>query len=114
MSKVAAGAALPQESLMEVQSVLRHHAEQHWSLFHPSDHRAVLSLIQKPATAMLQTNQKGKLKQHAPSSQIFGILKGMKESFETNLAAAKSDEEEAIAQFEALKTAKAQEIKAAT
>merc|ERR1719247_627148 len=38
----------------------------------------------------------------------------MKESFETNLAAAKTDEEEAIAQYEALKTAKTQEIKAAT
>merc|ERR1719335_2110179 len=79
-----------------------------------SDHHAVLSLLQGPATAMLQTNQKGKLKQHAPSSQIFGILKGMKESFETNLASAKTDEEEAIAQFTALKKAKTGEIKAAT
>merc|ERR1719335_1581530 len=78
-----------------------------------SDHHAILSLLQGPATAMLQTRQQGKLKQHAPSSQIFGILKGMKESFETNLAQAKTDEEEAIAQFIALKKAKTQEIKAA-
>lgn len=117
MSKVQGGAALPQESLMEVQSVLRHHMEKHWSFLQqslsPKDHRAVLSLLQGPATAMLQTRQKGMAKQHAPSSQIFGILKGMKESFETNLAQAKTDEEEAIAQFIALKKAKTQEIKAA-
>merc|ERR1719247_2364152 len=37
----------------------------------------------------------------------------MKESFETNLAQAKTDEEEAIAQFISLKKAKTQEIKAA-
>merc|ERR1719359_2566990 len=111
MSKVQGGAALSQESLMEVQSVLRRHADKHWSLLQRSP--AVLSLLQGPATAMLQTKQKGMLKQHAPSSQIFGILKGMKESFETNLAAAKTDEEEAIAQFVALKKAKTEEIKAA-
>merc|ERR1719359_453893 len=111
MSKVQGGAALSQESLMEVQSVLRRHADKHWSLLQRSP--AVLSLLQGPATAMLQTRQKGMAKQHAPSSQIFGILKGMKESFETNLASAKTDEEEAIAQFVALKEAKTKEIKAA-
>jgi len=115
MSKVQGGASLSQASLIEIQSVLRRHAEKHWSLLQRSP--AVLSLLQGPATAMLQTQQKsmkGMLKQHAPSSAIFGILKGMKESFETNLAAAKTDEEEAIAQFEALKKAKTQEIAAAT
>merc|ERR1719160_2452795 len=59
MSKVQGDAALPQESLMEVQSVLRHHMEKHWSLlqksFSFSDHHAILSLLQGPATAMLQT-----------------------------------------------------------
>merc|ERR1719265_676670 len=69
-----------------------------------------MSFLQGPA-AMLQQNAKGK--NRAPSSQIFGILKGMKESFEQNLESAKTDEEEAIAQFVALKQAKSQEIKAA-
>merc|ERR1719161_2299325 len=60
---------------------------------------------------MLQQHSKGKAK--APSSAIFGILKGMKESFEQNLASAKTDEEEAVAQYAAVKKAKTQEIKAA-
>merc|ERR1719191_623426 len=111
MSKVAAsGAALPQESLVQIQNVLSHHMKKHW--MSPKDHRAVLSLLQqRPGTIMLQQHAKGKAK--APSSAIFGILKGMKESFETNLAQAKTDEEEAVAQYEAVKTAKTQEVKAA-
>jgi len=60
---------------------------------------------------MLQTNAKGKSK--APSSQIFGILKGMKESFEQNLESAKTEEELAIQQFVELKKAKTSEIAAA-
>jgi len=91
---VAAGSSLSQKSFAQVQSVIRHHMEKH------------------PATAMLQ-QAKGMLKQKAPSSAIFGILKGMKETFETNLAQAKTDEEEAIAQFIAVKEAKTREVKAA-
>merc|ERR1719310_1592233 len=60
---------------------------------------------------MLQTNAKGKSK--APSSQIFGILKGMKETFEQNLESAKTEEELAIAQFAELKKAKTAEVAAA-
>merc|ERR1719311_989151 len=60
---------------------------------------------------MLQTNAKGKSK--APSSQIFGILKGMKESFEQNLESAKTEEELAVQQFAELKKAKTSEVAAA-
>merc|ERR1719191_2037490 len=111
MSKVAAsGAALPQESLVQIQNVLSRHMKKHW--MSSKDHRAVLSLLQqRPGTIMLQQHAKGKAK--APSSAIFGILKGMKESFETNLAQAKTDEEEAVAQYAAVKKAKTEEVKAA-
>merc|ERR1719191_862665 len=111
MSKVAAsGAALPQESLVQIQNVLSHHMKKHW--MSPKDHRAVLSLLQqRPGTIMLQQHARGKAK--APSSAIFGILKGMKESFEQSLAQAKTDEEEAVAQYSAVKKAKTQEVKAA-
>merc|ERR1719428_1287664 len=47
-----------------------------------------------------------------PSSAIFGILKGMKESFEQNLEKNAGEEEEAVAKFKALKSAKTEEIKA--
>jgi len=78
----------------------------------PSDHRAVVSLLQQNhGSIMLQQHTRGKAK--APSSAIFGILKGMKESFEQNLAQAKTDEEEAIAQYIAVKEAKTAEVKAA-
>merc|ERR1719161_1515131 len=101
MSKVAAsGAALSQESLAQVQAVLAKHQHKHG-----------MSFLQGPVSAMLQTNAKGKTK--APSSQIFGILKGMKESFEQNLESAKTEEELAIEQFASLKKAKTSEIAAA-
>merc|ERR1719161_2778243 len=101
MSKVAAsGASLSQESLAQVQAVLAKHQHKHG-----------MSFLQGPVSAMLQTNAKGKSK--APSSQIFGILKGMKESFEQNLASAKSEEELAIQQFAELQKAKTSEIAAA-
>lgn len=100
MSKVQGGAALPQESLAQVQAIIE-------------KHRSVrgISFLQGPVTAMLQQNAKGKSK--APSSQIFGILKGMKETFETNMAAAKEEEELGISQFAELKKAKTSEIAAA-
>jgi len=100
MSKVQGGASLSQESLAQVQAVLSKHMR------HPA-----MSFLQGPATAMLQQSAKGKT--HAPSSQIFGILKGMKESFEQNLESAKTEEELAIEQFASLKKAKTSEIAAA-
>merc|ERR1719335_14676 len=100
MSKVAAGAVLSQESLAQVQAVLDKH------------HRGpAMSFLQSPGAAMLQQNAKSKNK--APSSQIFGILKGMKESFEQNLASSKQEEELAVEQFGELKVAKTQEVTAA-
>merc|ERR1719377_389067 len=48
----------------------------------------------------------------APSSAIFGILKQMKEEFETNLKTQAAEEEEAVARFKELKATKTQEIKA--
>merc|ERR1719159_669101 len=95
-----AGAALPQESLAQIQAVLDKHMR-----------KTSMSFLQTPVAAMLQQNAKGKNK--APSSQIFGILKGMKESFEQNLASAKSEEELAIEQFIELKKAKTAEVAAA-
>merc|ERR1719161_486900 len=46
------------------------------------------------------------------SGQIFGILKGMKETFETNLASSQQEEKEAVATFTELKNAKSSELAA--
>merc|ERR1719428_956324 len=51
---------------------------------------------------------------HAPSSEIFGILKSMKESFEINLKDSQDDEKAAIAAYTDLKAGKDDEISAAT
>jgi DNA repair exonuclease SbcCD ATPase subunit len=48
----------------------------------------------------------------APSSEIFGILKQMKETFETNLAASQREEMENQKAYEDLKAAKEEEIAA--
>merc|ERR1719281_1434474 len=48
----------------------------------------------------------------APSSEIFGILKQMKETFETNLAASQKEEMENQKAYEDLKAAKEEEIAA--
>merc|ERR1719301_166401 len=53
--------------------------------------------------------------QYAPASgEIFGILKQMKETFETNLAASQKEEMENQKAFEDLKAAKEEEIAAGT
>merc|ERR1719161_1024545 len=52
---------------------------------------------------------------HAPQSgAIFGILKQMKESFETNLASQTTEETSAKETFASMKASKEEEIKAAT
>merc|ERR1719158_819341 len=48
----------------------------------------------------------------APSSEIFGILKQMKETFETNLAASQKEEMENQKDYEDVKAAKESEIAA--
>merc|ERR1719359_511755 len=50
----------------------------------------------------------------APSSEIFGILKSMKESFEINLKDSQDDEKAAVAAYADLKAGKDDEIAAAT
>merc|ERR1719326_1120325 len=60
----------------------------------------------KGQTALLQTT--------APSSEIFGVLKQMKEGFETNLAASQEEEMKAQGEYEDVKHGKEEEIAAGT
>merc|ERR1719262_1424799 len=52
--------------------------------------------------------------QAAPSAEIFGVLKQMKEGFETNLAASQKDEMKAQGEYEDVKKGKNEEIAAGT
>merc|ERR1719160_1699397 len=113
MSKIHKDAALPQEALTQVQEVMRHHMEKHQAFMQetlsPSNHRVVVSFIQQQPAAMLAVPSGNTGPQ---SGVIFGILKGMKESMETNMAKAQEDEESAISEFASLKAAKTKEMAA--
>merc|ERR1719156_503367 len=57
----------------------------------------------RPKTALLQA---------APSAEIYGVLKQMKEGFETNLGASQAEEMKSQADFEGVKVSKEKEIAA--
>jgi hypothetical protein len=77
------------------------HAMKH--IFKPSQRRALTYFVQQ------------QLNGQAPASgEIFGMLKQMKESFETNLANSQKEETVSQKDYEALKAAKEEEIAAAT
>merc|ERR1719478_1448261 len=52
--------------------------------------------------------------QAAPSAEIFGVLKQMKEGFETNLAASQKEEMKSQGEYEDVKHGKEEEIAAGT
>jgi len=103
------GEALTQEAMVQIQQVLKEPLARRPNLLRqlglaPAHQRMVASLLQQNA---------GYVRDAAPASgAIFGILKQMKESFETNLEKAQKDEKEAQATFEEMKTAKNEEINA--
>merc|ERR1719375_495847 len=100
--------ALTQETLLQVKQVLKsvHRPELFHTLGMPAAHvKVVASLLQESSSSRTLSS--------APQSgAIFGIMKQMKESFETNLEKSKSDEKTAITSFEEMKTAKSEEIAA--
>jgi hypothetical protein len=77
----------------------------------PTQRKAIAAFIPAPADYF---DAEPTFKQsYAPQSgQIFGILKQMKETFETNLSASQKEEMQAQAAYEDLKAAKEAEIKA--
>lgn len=113
LSKTQEGAALDQESYMQIKHVLQRHFASHRRYLQESSkqRKLVMSLLQTPESdgaALLQ-----QLRATAPQSgAIFGILKQMKESFETNLAESQKDEETAKQEYAEMKSAKEEEIAA--
>merc|ERR1719335_1525825 len=77
---------------------MKHHLEKHRALFRE---RRTMSLLQQ---------QNG----YAPESgAIFGILKQMKEEFESNIASSAEEEKQALAEYESMKKAKTEQMTAA-
>lgn len=104
------GDALDQQSLMQVRSILKKHLKSHKRMLTKSSKH--LALIQEPAVSEVDSllQQAGEAPQ---SGAIFGILKQMKESFETNLATSTTEETEAKDTFSSMKASKEEEITAA-
>merc|ERR1719281_1035767 len=94
--------------MMQVQHLLKRHLEQHRAMFAAhfteQQHSAVMSFVQQPVAAKSYSSQSG---------AIFGILKQMKETFETNLADQTKDESHATEEFGSMKSAKTKEMAAA-
>merc|ERR1719359_2666589 len=72
-------------------------------MFSPKQHKTIMSFVQENDAAL-----------YAPESgAIFGVLKQMKEGFETNMADSQAEENQAIDEFNSMKKAKTDQIKAA-
>merc|ERR1719453_1799549 len=111
LSKHNPGAALLQNSVSQLKTIaitaqkeMEKNAKLLDGVLTRSQKRKVAAFVQQPASAG----------SYAPASgEIFGILKQMKETFETDLAAAQEDEKKSQAAYEELKAAKEAEIAAA-
>merc|ERR1719487_1044385 len=106
---------MPRSHKMTIAMTLQHAMEQHASLLKGvltrSEQRAAASFIQSPEDYV---DAEPTFKQsYAPQSgEIFGILRQMKETFETNLANSQKEEAESQKAYEELKAAKEDEIAA--
>merc|ERR1719183_2343021 len=113
------GSSLVQrETLVQLTTMLRRHMKENTAVFAgavaPHQRQVLMNLLQRPdgMLSLLQETQGAPA--YAPASgEIFGILKQMKESFETNLESSRKDEAESASSFTSLKGAKEEEIKAA-
>jgi len=100
------GEALTQEAMLQLRQVLNSNRP---GLFQKlgltSPHNKVLASLLQTGTEYVRDSEPA-------SGAIFGILKQMKEEFESNAVKAKTDEETAQETFNEMKTAKTQEIAA--
>jgi len=74
--------------------------------------RRTLSSLMHPEHVSHSAGGTSLLQVSAPSDQIFGLLKQMKEDFETNMAASQKDEMKAQGEYEDVKKGKSEEIAA--
>jgi hypothetical protein len=107
---------IPEETLLTMASNLQWAMHKHGDLLRkittPQQHKAVTAFLQEPGS-LFETMTFDSKESYAPQSgAIFGILKQMKESFETNLANSQKEEMQAQTAYGDLKSAKEAEIKA--
>merc|ERR1719160_2082419 len=87
---------------IQIDLTIQHVLQKHKDILNPHQ--------RKVAKAFMQN--KGKAGYAPASSEIFGMLKQMKETFETNLANAQKEDAQSEAEYQDMKAAKESEIKA--
>jgi DNA repair exonuclease SbcCD ATPase subunit len=102
---------VPEDALLNMAAMMKWQFHKHAHLLKfvsPQQQDDITAFLQAPSDISLAYKES-----YAPQSgAIFGILKQMKESFETNLASSQKEEMQAQAAYEDLKAAKESEIKA--
>jgi len=115
LSKHNSFAQVPSQSLLDVASTIQWQLHKHRDLVEqfvtPAQHKAIAAFVQAPGD-YFDADPTFKQSYAPQSGQIFGILKQMKETFETNLAASQKEEMTSQAAYDSLKAAKEAEIKA--
>merc|ERR1719240_1462954 len=96
------GALLPVDMVVTVKGIMRKHKDLLLDVITPKQRKMLSSLLQANAVPAYQ----------AQSGEIFGILKQMKETFESDLSVSQKEELTNQAAYEELKTAKEAEIAA--
>jgi DNA repair exonuclease SbcCD ATPase subunit len=102
---------VPEETLLNMAAMIKWQFHKHAHMLKfvtPEQQDDITAFLQGPGDVSLAYKES-----YAPQSgAIFGILKQMKESFETNLASSQKEEMQAQAAYQDLKAAKESEIKA--
>jgi peptidoglycan hydrolase CwlO-like protein len=96
------GALLPVDMIVKVKGIMRKHKDLLLDVITPTQRKLLSSLLQANAVPQYQ----------AQSGEIFGILKQMKETFESDLSVSQKEELQNQAAYEELKSAKEAEIAA--
>jgi len=124
LSKTQEGGAsfvqVSQQDLFEIAQVINHDLAKYSDMFDgvltPGQKKAVTSFVQAPASLThapaSSSASFAQAADYAPSSAIFGILKQMKETFESNMANGQKEELQNQKGFEELKASKEAEIAA--
>jgi hypothetical protein len=110
-------AQVPEADLLEIAVTVEDQYRKHEALLKgtvtPTQRRAMSAFMQAPGD-YFDADPTFKQSYAPQSGQIFGILKQMKETFETNLSASQKEEMQNQAAYQDLKAAKEAEIKAGT
>merc|ERR1719421_640659 len=105
-----------ESSLLQVANTLRNIPKMALHAVPPHMRPQLRELLQAPrkGLSLLQQPPPGGASNYEPQSgAIFGVLKQMKETFETNMEEGKKEEAESAAQYEELKTTKETQLNAA-